>query len=212
METDRIKLKTLTTAIFLILLCEFIGSKLPFAEKLMVIFVTRILEISSMVVVVFLMEKNLTVIGINRFGNLKAVWRGGVWSFGFGVLAAAGALALTFFDIEPFRLIRVQLPPDFLALLLFLLVGGVIGPVAEEFFFRGLVFRFFRKWGFVFSLLFSTMVFTAMHPMSSGVPVPQIVGGLLFASVFEFEKNLIAPVTVHILGNLAIFASTLLTS
>jgi hypothetical protein len=36
--------------------------------------------------------------------------------------------------------------------------------------------------------------------------VTQVVGGILFAAAYEIEKNLVVPITIHCLGNLAIFA------
>jgi membrane protease YdiL (CAAX protease family) len=49
-------------------------------------------------------------------------------------------------------------------------VGGIVAPVAEEVFFRG----------------------------------------ILFAAAYEIEKNLIVPITIHCLGNLAIFSLSLI--
>ena len=85
------------------------------------------------------------------------------------------------------------------------LVGGFIGPVAEEMLFRGLVYNYLRRWGFWAALALSTLVFTVPHAGASGVPMPQIVGGLVFATAYEIEKNLLAPITIHVLGNLALF-------
>jgi hypothetical protein len=38
------------------------------------------------------------------------------------------------------------------------------------------------------------------------IPIPQIVGGLLFALSYEVEKNLMVPIIIHMSGNLAIFS------
>jgi membrane protease YdiL (CAAX protease family) len=213
METDSIGLKTLFSAIALILLLEIVSGfiDVPDAMTLTAIGLLRLLEIASMLAVVFLFEKNVSCIGLDRSGVFNAVKKGAVWSVGFGLLAAIAALILFIFGFHPLQLIRVQLPSGPLSLALFFSVGGVIGPMAEEIFFRGLIFRFFRQWGFVFSLCFSTAIFAAMHPMSSGIPIPQIIGGLLFATAFEIEKNLLVPMILHILGNLALFSLPLLT-
>ena len=40
------------------------------------------------------------------------------------------------------------------------------------------------------------------------LPLTQIVGGIVFAIAYEKEKNLMVPVTIHCLGNLAIFSLT----
>jgi hypothetical protein len=38
-----------------------------------------------------------------------------------------------------------------------------------------------------------------------------VVGGVLFAAAYEKEKNLLVPVTIHCLGNLAIFSLSLIS-
>ena len=83
-------------------------------------------------------------------------------------------------------------------------VEEIVAPFAEELFFRGLLYGFFRRWGAPFAIILSTALFTFAHPLR-GLPLTQIVGGLLFALAYEVEGNLLAPITVHVLGNLAIF-------
>jgi membrane protease YdiL (CAAX protease family) len=88
------------------------------------------------------------------------------------------------------------------------LVGGLIAPVAEELFFRGILYGFFRQWGLLFAILSSTMIFVLAHPGASYV---QITGGIIFAISYEKEKNLIVPITIHSLGNLSLFSLSLFT-
>jgi hypothetical protein len=57
----------------------------------------------------------------------------------------------------------------------------------------------------------STLLFVLSHPSRHTIPVPQMIGGILFAVAYEMEKNLLAPITIHILGNLAIFILALIT-
>ena len=47
------------------------------------------------------------------------------------------------------------------------------------------------------------------HPFYPAIPVTQVVGGLLFAVAYEVEKNLMVPITIHILGNMALFTLSL---
>jgi membrane protease YdiL (CAAX protease family) len=106
----------------------------------------------------------------------------------------------------------MQLPSENSALITFLLTGAVIGPVAEEIFFRGVVYGFFRRWGIPTAIMLSTLLFVLPHSHASGplIPVTQLIGGILFAVAYEIEKNLLVPITIHITGNLAIFALSLL--
>lgn len=211
METENIQLKTLFIATALVVVLEVVASALPASGlyKLPMIGFVRLVDIACLLITVFLVEKNLSCIGLHRAGIFSALKRGALWSIGFGVLAAIGALVLLSFGIQPLNLIKMRLPADNLSLALYFLVGGIIGPVAEEIFFRGIVFRFFRRWGFLFSVIFSTLIFASMH--ASAVPLPQLVGGLLFAVSFEIEKNLLVPTAIHILGNLAIFSFSVLS-
>ena len=55
----------------------------------------------------------------------------------------------------------------------------------------------------------STLAFVLAHPAGSGIPLPQITGGILFALAYEKEGNLTVPITIHILGNMAIFSLSL---
>jgi hypothetical protein len=70
------------------------------------------------------------------------------------------------------------------------MVGAGVAPIAEEIYFRGLVFGYLRRWGPVAAILGSTLLFVAVHPDLQHIPFPQIVGGLLFALSYEIEKNL----------------------
>jgi hypothetical protein len=106
----------------------------------------------------------------------------------------------------------MQLPSESNRLFNFLLVGALIGPVAEEIFFRGILYGFFRRWGIPAAVLLSTLLFILPHSQSSGLalPITQLIGGILFAVAYEIEKNLLVPITIHCLGNLAIFILSLL--
>lgn len=213
METKKIQLKTLFAAVALVIVLEVISGVVHTSSflNLPVIGVIRLLDILCLSSLIFLLEKNVSCIGIYRSGAFSALKRGALWSIGFGILAAITALVLFLSGINPLHLIKVQLPADTVSILLFFLVGGIVGPAAEEIFFRGLIFRYFRQWGFFFSLCFSTIIFAALHSGTSGIPLPQLVGGILFATSFEIEKNLLVPTVIHILGNLAIFSFSLIT-
>jgi len=90
--------------------------------------------------------------------------------------------------------------------LIYLVIGGVIGPVAEEIFFRGILYGFFRRWGVYAAVALSTSLFVLPHLTGDSLPFTQIVGGIVFAAAYERENNLMVPITIHCLGNLAIFS------
>jgi hypothetical protein len=135
----------------------------------------------------------------------RGLARGALWAAAFGLAAAVGAALMSAVGIDPLRLIRPARPLAPAELPGLLLVGGLLGPLAEEFFFRGFLYGALRRLGVPAAVLLSTALFTALHPAAAGLPVPQIVGGLVFAAAYEIEKSLIVPAVVHVAGNLALF-------
>lgn len=130
--------------------------------------------------------------------------RGCLWSLAFGASAAAAYALMRLSGLDPAGLLfggRPARPSD--PVLLFV-VGGVLAPVVEEVFFRGLVFGWLRRWGFWPALFLSAAAFAALHP--AAVPWTQLVGGLVFAAAYEVERNLWVPMVIHVLGNLALFS------
>lgn len=137
------------------------------------------------------------------------VIRGMAWSAGFGIIAALGLLGIFLAGYDPFAMLRVRLPAAPGRLFLFFMTAGVIGPLAEELFFRGVIFAGLRRWGFAVALAGSTLLFILAHPARGGIALPQAVGGLVFAFSYEIEKNLLVPFIIHATGNLALFCMTL---
>jgi membrane protease YdiL (CAAX protease family) len=106
---------------------------------------------------------------------------------------------------------KTDIPSVHYEILLFFLVGGLISPIAEEIFFRGILYGFLRRWGMWVAVVISTLLFVIAHTTSSRIPVPQAIGGILFAVAYEKEKNLVVSMVIHISGNLAIFIISLVS-
>jgi len=152
--------------------------------------------------------------GIKTLGILPkritpGLYKGFFWSAGFGVMVGLVAVILMIAGLHPADLIAANLPSTQPGLFFFFVVGGIISPVAEEIFFRGMLYGYFRRWGMWAALLLSTTVFVMAHAIQHRIPLPQIVGGILFAVAYEKEKNLMVPITIHVLGNIAIFTLAL---
>lgn len=97
--------------------------------------------------------------------------------------------------------------------ILFFLVGGIISPITEELFFRGVIYGFLRRWGAISAVVFSSLAFVLAHHMvSTGLLFIPFTGGIVFALAYEIEKNLMVPITLHVLGNLAIFVLSSLSA
>jgi len=209
LEAAHIKLKTVAFSMAAVLIIETLAALLNGyrTAPILIIGGARSLEIMLLLVICCITEPN----GIRSLGILpkrirSGLFRGFLWSAGFGLVVGLVAVILKTAGLRPTDLIAANLPSTQPSLLFFLVVGGIIGPVAEEIFFRGMLYGYFRRWGMWSALLLSTLVFVMAHAIFHRVPFPQIVGGILFAVAYEKEKNLMVPITIHVLGNLAIFA------
>ena len=131
-------------------------------------------------------------------------------SAGFGAIGSIACVGLFAAGINPLKLLNAPLPTQTMNLVLFFIVGGMIGPVAEEFFFRGILYGFFRRWGVVVAVFLSTLLFVLPHAIHQRIPITQVVGGIVFAVAYEIGGSLIVPITIHALGNLAIFTLSLM--
>jgi membrane protease YdiL (CAAX protease family) len=87
--------------------------------------------------------------------------------------------------------------------LLFFLTGCLVGPFVEELFFRGLLYSWMRqRSSMVISIMLTSALFASLHGVLSPV---QLIGGILFASIYEWRKNIWAPFVVHALANMGIW-------
>ncbi|MBW1643405.1 MAG: CPBP family intramembrane metalloprotease, partial [Deltaproteobacteria bacterium] len=172
--------------------------------------VVRLIETALIIIVVIVWGQGLPSIGLAPSKMGKGLIKGLFWSAGFGIITFFAFIALFLVDINPLALIHTRLPIQGMEIALFILVAGIIGPVGEEILFRGIIYGFFRRWGVLAALILSSIIFVLAHSILSGIPVPQIVGGIIFAIAYEKEGNLIVPITIHILGNMAIFTLSLI--
>jgi len=207
-ETVKIELKVFFAAVITVLIVEFamgfVAAGNP-SHKLLVLGVARITETGGIILSVVYFGKGMSAIGMAAPAVGSGIIRGGIWCIGFGMMAALAGMILYFLKMDPIALVSSKLPEKIHELFLIFLVGGVIGPVAEEVFFRGICYGFFRRWGITLAVVLTTAVFVLAHSIKSAVPLPQIIGGIVFALAYEKEKNLMVPITIHVLGNLAIF-------
>jgi len=211
-EAKQIQVKTLTLSVAAVALVEtgLFFSRATF-NPLLRLGLARLLELGVMAWIVYAVEGNLVTIGLHRARWAAGLKKGLLWSAGFGILS--GLIFSIFFlaGINPINFIRTALPKSPPDLLFFFLVGGIVAPVAEEVFFRGIIYGFLRRWGVWVAVVFSTCAFALVHGLGHGFLMTQVVGGILFAVAYGVEKNLLVPITIHCLGNLAIFSLSLLS-
>jgi len=86
-------------------------------------------------------------------------------------------------------------------LALTVLLACVIGPIAEELFFRGVIFSAVRRYGSrLTAMLVSGGLFAAVHTNLVGF-VPILLLGCLLAERYERSGSLAGPIAVHMLHN-----------
>jgi membrane protease YdiL (CAAX protease family) len=175
-------------------------------SPLVLLATSRFIEAALIIGVALRGKKGLSVVGLRTGKVLSGFRRGLLWSAGFGGIVLLVFISLQVMGIDPLPLIQTHLPLNTGDLILFFLVGGIISPVTEELLFRGVVYGFLRRWGVAPAVMISSLAFFLAHMDFTGFFVIQITGGILFALTYEVEKNLMVPITLHMLGNLAIFS------
>lgn len=209
MESDRIRMKTLLVATAAIVLLESVSSSAVsagMASAMVATGLTRCVGIGILLMITFKMQGRLDAIGLRPSAIGSGILRGIVWSMGFGAVVVVGLAVGRLAGIIPVGLFQSRMPQQPIDIFSYFLVGAGVAPIAEEIYFRGLVFGYLRRWGPIAAILGSTLLFVVVHPDLQNIPIPQIVGGLLFALSYEVEKNLMVPIIIHMSGNLAIFS------
>jgi uncharacterized protein len=188
-------------------------SRPEMVSPLLLLGVGRLIEGALIIGVALMGKHGLSVVGISKGRALSGFLRGLLWSVGFGALVVLVFVSLLSMGIDPLPFIKTPLPLMAGESILFILVGGIISPVAEELFFRGVVYGFLRRWGAASAVVFSSLAFVLAHHMvSAGLLFIPFTGGIVFALAYEIEKKLMVPITLHVMGNLAIFVLSSLSA
>jgi membrane protease YdiL (CAAX protease family) len=213
MEAKEIRIKALFFCFAAVLAVElgswYVTSKYTY-HPMLILGGARLLQILLIILIVVTWGKGLSSIGLARSEMVSGLKKGLLWSAGFAAITSIASVGLLILGINPLTLIKTPLPKQATDLAFLFIVGGIVGPVAEEFFFRGVLYGFLRRWGVIVALVLSTLIFVLCHPIGHGIPVTHIVGGLLFALAYEVGGSLMVPITIHTLGNLAIFSISLM--
>jgi len=204
MDTIRFELKPALLVISSVILVE-LAVPLVTQNPILATGLARLADIIIILGIFFLFRDSAYIAGMRRNEIMGGLLKGMAWSAIFGVIAGICGVILLLLNINPASLVHSSLPKPYSALIRFLLIAGIVGPVAEELFFRGVCFAFFRQWGFLPAMAVSTALFVWAHQAKTGIPIPQLTGGIVFAWAYEREKNIIVPMVIHCIGNLAIF-------
>jgi uncharacterized protein len=204
-----IKLTTLITTIALVLITEMAAWwMLQHVSSLAIVGLARLVQITAIAMVIIQFEGGLGAVGCAPGTWFAGIKIGALWSIGFALTAGLAMAVVYLLGYNPLAMVRAPMPSRPVELMLLFAVGGLIAPLAEELCFRGVLYTYFRRWGIAFALVASTVIFVALHAVK-GLPLTQVVGGLVFAIAYETSGNLMVAITIHTLGNLAIFSLSL---
>ncbi len=214
METgNKISEKTLIIAVLAIIISEFalmkLAGYLPL-KNIPKVGLIRLIQLVWLIGIVTIFNNGVSAIGISKNTAFKGLKKGILWAAAFGCLTGASFILLFLTGINPFNLFNQKISGGIFDIIVFFIVGGLIGPVVEEVFFRGVVYGFFRQWGVAFGIIVSTVFFAVLHVKGGGIPYIQMAGGLVFAISYEMEKSLFVPVVIHVTGNVALFTISLI--
>ncbi len=213
MEANKIKINTVIISILVIAAIETIV-RLVINQNLVAPLIglglARLSEIVFLLTLIKISEKGFSVIGLTSTNVYKGFKKGFIWAVTFGVVAGVVLFIIYLLGINVPALFQMQLPAKSRNIFAFFLIGAFFGPLAEEIFFRGILYGFFRRWGIPAAVILSTLLFVLSHTSGPAIPVTQLIGGILFAVAYEIEKNLLVPIIIHVLGNLAIFTLALI--
>ncbi|MBT8365258.1 MAG: CPBP family intramembrane metalloprotease, partial [Deltaproteobacteria bacterium] len=214
MEANEITLKTFAVSIAAVLGVETAFRLVTAAITvfpMLALSTIRCLEAVILMAITLRFEKGPDAIGLSRSQILPGLGKGLIWSACFGIAAGVIYFVLLLVGFNALKLLNGPKPPSCKEVAAFFLAGCVIGPISEEIFFRGIIYGFFRHWGVMIAVLLSTVIFVLIHPIGGSLPLTQLVGGIIFALAYEKEQSLMVPITIHCLGNLAIFSLTYLS-
>jgi len=219
MESKRIGIKPLIMTTGCIFIVENVVIKLPL-NSILITGIARIIEVLLIIFIFCIFEKSgVQLIGLAKNNIVKGFKKGLLWSACFALAAGMSGVVIFIFGINPFKLLSINLPNSVHQILLFFIIAGIIAPIAEEVFFRGVLYGFIRglliikfgRWGVITALILSTLMFVAAHLSSAGIPIPQLIGGVVFCLAYEIEGSLLTPIIIHSTGNLALFTISLIS-
>ncbi|MBF0378421.1 MAG: CPBP family intramembrane metalloprotease [Desulfamplus sp.] len=231
---NSIKFSSLSVATAFILIIEIGGRFLlnkifalatPFStiEKILIL---RIFQITFIICITIYYKYDFEKIFGFKGPTLKKGLRTGLlWSFYFGIAAIVGAFMILYITRKnPLLFFNSPLVSNLLSssspnskqfeVAIFMFTGCIVSPFAEELFFRGFIYSFFRKYGVTAALIISTSIFLLCHisgsnSINSALVIP-FIGGIIFALSYEYSKSLVSPIIIHSLGNTALFTINLL--
>lgn len=102
------------------------------------------------------------------------------------------------------------LPEDVLSILLYGVLICVVAPITEELLFRGAILNTLSRYGTVFAVVISSLLFSLLHMNLDQIPFT-FLAGLIFGFLAIKTGSTVYPILLHAINNTAAFVLTLLT-
>ncbi len=83
-----------------------------------------------------------------------------------------------------------------------IVLAGIVVPIAEELFFRGMLYRWMRsRWSVWLASVVSSLLFAIVH-IELATALPVFVLGMVLALVYEHSRSLWTSILIHCVNNL----------
>lgn len=93
-----------------------------------------------------------------------------------------------------------EAPRGAFATFAFIAAHAILAPILEELFFRGLILERLRRYGDIFAILASAMMFSLLHASFQSFP-SAFVSGIIFGLAAVWTGSFLAPAIIHALNN-----------
>lgn len=124
--------------------------------------------------------------------------------FGLGALPLSAAVSalwsklLSQFGVAPNT---TQAPEGIFATVIFVLAHAVLAPILEEILFRSLILERLRRYGDVFAVITSALLFMLLHASFSSFAYA-FISGVIFGFLAVYTGSLLCPMIIHALNNI----------
>ena len=132
---------------------------------------------------------------------------------GFMVIALSQYLMLHVFSFESAAEQQKQLGSlglqNSLQSIIYVLSVAIITPIKEEILYRGILYRFFeKKYSFLIGIIISSFIFGILH---GGFPVTAMIMGIVFAMLYKKTQSILPSIILHIVWNLLVSISMIVS-
>ena len=81
------------------------------------------------------------------------------------------------------------------------ILGGIVVPIAEEVFFRGVLYKWLReRWGVFIGVSVSSLIFGLVH-IDIAIAATAFILGIVLALVYEYSNSVWTAILIHIINN-----------